>query len=72
MGSEYVLAFKENRIIVGRLQVLLEEKEVRVIVRSDTLPGYELTYHLDELFVLKADLKKAAPIIDKYKTFINQ
>lgn len=70
MESEYVLVFKENRIIVGRLQMLLEEKEIYVRLKHDTLPGYELTYHVDELFILKKDLDKAGPIIEGYKTLI--
>ena len=53
MESEYVCVFKENRIVVGRLQILLEEEEIYVRLRSDTIPGYELTYHVDELFILK-------------------
>ena len=72
MGNEYVLVFKENRIIVGRLQMLLEEEGVSVRLKSDTIPGYELTYHIDELFVLKKDLDRASPVIDEYRSLIRE
>ena len=64
--------FKENRIVVGRLQMLLEEEEIYVRLRSDTIPGYELTYHLDELFSLKKDLDRAGPIIKDYRLLIGR
>lgn len=64
--------FKENRIIVGRLKMLLEEEEVYVRLRSDTIPGYELTYHVDELFILKKDMDRAVPIIKNYKLLIGR
>ena len=70
MESDYVLVFKENRIIVRRLQVLLEEEGVYVRLRSDTIPGYELTYHVDELFILKKDQERARPVIDEYNSLI--
>jgi|TARA_B110000259_G_C14005959_1_gene397949 hypothetical protein len=72
MESEYVCVFKENRIIVGRLKMLLEEEEVYVRLRSDTIPGYELTYHVDELFILKKDMDRAVPIIKNYKLLIGR
>lgn len=64
--------FKENRIIVGRLKMLLEEEDVYVRLRSDTIPGYELTYHVDELFILKKDMDRAVPIIKNYKLLIGR
>ncbi len=72
MESEYVCVFKENRIVVGRLQMLLEEEDVYVRLRSDTIPGYELTYHVDELFILKKDMDRAVPIIKNYKLLIGR
>ena len=64
--------FKENRIVVGRLQMLLEEEEIYARLRSDTIPGYELTYHVDELFILKKDLDRAGPIIKDYRLLIGR
>lgn len=64
--------FKENRIVVGRLQMLLEEEEIYVRLRPDTIPGYELTYHVDELFILKKDLDRAGPIIKDYRLLIGR
>jgi uncharacterized secreted protein with C-terminal beta-propeller domain len=72
MESEYVCVFKENRIVVGRLQMLLEEEEIYARLRSDTIPGYELTYHVDELFILKKDLDRAGPIIKDYRLLIGR
>jgi len=67
-----VCVFKENRIVVGRLQMLLEEEEIYARLRSDTIPGYELTYHVDELFILKKDLDRAGPIIKDYRLLIGR
>ena len=72
MESAYVCVFKEYRIVVGRLQLLLEEEEIYVRLRSDTIPGYELTYHVDELFILKKDLDRAGPIIKDYRLLIGR
>ena len=72
MESEYVCVFKENTIVVGRLQILLEEEEIYVRLSSDAIPGYELTYHVDELFILKKDLDRAGPIIKDYRLLIGR
>ena len=53
MKEGYVLALKESRIIISRLRSLLEENDVSVRVVSDTIPGYEISFNIDELFVLK-------------------
>tara|TARA_B110000908_G_scaffold5403_1_gene6868 strand:- start:389 stop:547 length:159 start_codon:yes stop_codon:yes gene_type:complete len=52
--------------------MLLEEEEIYVRLRSDTIPGYELTYHVDELFILKKDLDRAGPIIKDYRLLIGR
>ncbi|MGY8919127.1 MAG: hypothetical protein ACKVJ4_02030 [Flavobacteriales bacterium] len=54
------------------MKMLLEEEEVYVRLRSDTIPGYELTYHVDELFILKKDMDRAVPIIKNYKLLIGR
>lgn len=66
MKEGYVLALKESRIIISRLRSLLEENDVSVRVVSDTIPGYEISFNIDELFVLKKHLSLAEPIIKEY------
>lgn len=70
MKEGYVLALKESRTIISRLRSLLEEKNISVRVVSDTIPGYEISYNIDELFVLKKHLGLAEPIIKEYKKLI--
>ena len=66
MKEGYVLALNESRIIISRLRSLLEENDVSVRVVSDTIPGYEISFNIDELFVLKKHLSLDAnlPITD--------
>lgn len=71
MSEEYIKVFTESRIIVRRLQQLLEESEIYSRIKSDTIPAYEITNNIDELFILKKDLEAATPIIDAYTTQIN-
>jgi hypothetical protein len=66
MKEGYVLALKESRVIISRLRSLLEENDVSVRVVSDTIPGYEISFNIDELFVLKKHLSLAEPIIKEY------
>ena len=66
MTEGYVLALKESRIIISRLRSLLEENDVSVRVVSDRIPGYEISFNIDELFVLKKHLSLAEPIIKEY------
>ena len=66
MKEGYVLALKESRVIISRLRSLLEENDVSVRVVSDRIPGYEISFNIDELFVLKKHLSLAEPIIKEY------
>ena len=70
MKEGSVLVLKESRTIISRLRSLLEEKNISVRVVSDTIPGYEISYNIDELFVLKKHLSLAEPIIKEYKKLI--
>lgn len=71
MSEEFIKVFTESRIIVRRLHQLLDEAEMPSRIKSDTIPGYEITNNIDELFILHKDLEKASPIIEAYKTQIN-
>lgn len=72
MDGNYTKVFTESRIIVKRLQNILNENKIHSRVKSDKLPGYEITNFIDELFVLEKDLKKAEPIINTYKEEIKE
>jgi len=72
MDGNYIKVFTESRIIVKRLQDILNENEIHSRVKSDKLPGYEITNYIDELFVLENDLEKAEPIINAYKEEIKE
>ena len=70
MSDNYTKVFTESRIIVQRLAGLLEEKGIATLIKSDTLPAYEISNFIDELFVLESDVEKANPIIDDFKSQI--
>lgn len=72
MNQDYTKVFTESRIIVARLATLLNEAGIKTLVKSDTLPGYEISNFFDELFVHADDIVKAQPIIDEFKKEINQ
>ena len=70
MSDTYTKVFTESRIIVNRLAALLGEKGIPTLIKSDTLPAYEISNFIDELFVLESDLEKANPIIRDFKSQI--
>lgn len=70
MSDNYKKVFTESRIIVQRLASLLEEKGIASLIKSDTLPAYEISNFIDELFVLESDEEKATPIIEDFKNQI--
>ena len=72
MDGNYIKVFTESRIIVKRLQDILNENKIHSRVKSDKLPGYEITNYIDELFVLENDLEKAEPIINAYREEIKE
>jgi hypothetical protein len=51
---------------------LLKQNGVTPVVKSGTIPGYELTLDMDELFVDNRDLEKAKGYIERYKKQINK
>ncbi|PQJ80804.1 DUF2007 domain-containing protein [Polaribacter porphyrae] len=71
METSYTKVFTNSTIIVKRLQNILNERNIHSRVKSDKLPGYEITNFIDELFVLNEDLNKVQPIIEQYEKEIN-
>ena len=55
----YKLVLSESKIIISGLSLLLKQNGVAPIVKSGTIPGYELTLDMDELYVNNLELDKA-------------
>lgn len=70
--DNYKKLFSESNIIISRLKHLLEEENIVCIVKSDKLPGYEITHHTSELFVDVEKFDRANEILAAYQAEINQ
>ena len=70
--KNYKLILSESKIIISGLSLLLKENDIIPIVKSGTIPGYNLTLDLDELYVKNLDLKKAKAHIELYKKQIKK
>ncbi|MDB2354638.1 hypothetical protein N9V81_00015 [Flavobacteriaceae bacterium] len=68
----YKLVLSESKIIISGLSLLLKQKGVTPIVKSGTIPGYELTLDMDELYVDSQELDKAKKHIKRYLEQINK
>ena len=68
----YKLVLSESKIIVSGLSLLLKQNWVTPIVKSGTIPGYELTLDMDELYVDNLELDKAKKHIEIYIEQINK
>ena len=68
----YKLVLSESKIIISGLSLLLKQNGVTPIVKSGTIPGYELTLDMDELYVDNLELDKAKKNIKKYLEQINK
>ena len=68
----YKLVLSESKIIISGLSLLLKQNGVTPIVRSGTIPGYELTLDMDELYVDNLELDKAKKHIEIYIEQINK
>jgi hypothetical protein len=67
----YKLVLSESKIIISGLSLLLKQNGVTPIVKSGTIPGYELTLDMDELYVDNLELDKAKKHIEIYLEQIN-
>ena len=70
--ENHTLVLSDSKIIISGLSLLLKQNGVTPIVKSGTIPGYELTLDMDELFVDNRDLEEAKGYIEKYKKQINK
>ena len=68
----YRLVLSESKIIISGLSLLLKQNGVTPIVKSGTIPGYELTLDMDELYVDSLELDKAKKHIEIYIEQINK
>lgn len=67
MTQNHIKIYTGSSIFTRRLMSILEENSISGIIKSDKIPGYEITNYIDELFILKTDVEKAKPIIDEFK-----
>ena len=70
--KNYKLVLSESKIIISGLSLLLKENNIIPIVKSGTIPGYNLTLDMDELYVKNLDLKKARKHIESYQKQIKK
>tara|TARA_B110000444_G_scaffold91395_1_gene86339 strand:- start:84 stop:305 length:222 start_codon:yes stop_codon:yes gene_type:complete len=70
--ENHTLVLSDSKIIISGLSLLLKQNGVTPVVKSGTIPGYELTLDMDELFVDNRDLEKAKGYIEEYKKQINK
>ena len=70
--ENHTLVLSDSKIIISGLSLLLKQNGINPVVKSGTIPGYELTLDMDELFINNQDLEKAKTHIEKYKKQINR
>ena len=70
--ENHTLVLSDSKIIISGLSLLLKQNGITPVVKSGTIPGYELTLDMDELFIDNSDLVKAERLIERYKKQINR
>ena len=70
--ENYKLVLSDSKIIISGLSLLLKENNIIPIVKSGTIPGYNLTLDMDELYVKNLDLEKAKTHIESYRKQIKK
>jgi hypothetical protein len=70
--ENHTLVLSDSKIIISGLSLLLKQNGITPVVKSGTIPGYELTLDMDELFINNQDLEKAKTHIEEYKKQINR
>jgi len=71
MKEEHIKVFTGSTIFTRRLKTLLEEENINSFIKSDKIPGYEITNHIDDLMILNTDLERAQPIVDDFQKQID-
>ena len=69
--KDHTLVLSESKIIISGLSLVLKQNSIIPVVKSGTIPGYELTLDMDEIYVDDKDLEKAKKHIEKYIKQIN-
>ncbi len=71
METSYYKLFSESPIIVNRLRSLLEEEGIDSLVKnqieSARLAGFGVSTQTIDLYIHKADIKKASLILNDFK-----
>ena len=70
--KDHTLVLSESKIIISGLSLVLKQNSIIPVVKSGTIPGYELTLDMDEIYVDDKDLEKAKKHIEKYIKQINR
>ncbi|MDB4212689.1 hypothetical protein N9742_00475 [Flavobacteriaceae bacterium] len=70
--KDHTLVLSESKIIISGLSLVLKQNSIIPVVKSGTIPGYELTLDMDEIYVDDKDLEKAKKHIEKYIKQINK
>ena len=63
--ENHTLVLSESKIIISGLSLVLKQNSIIPVVKSGTIPGYELTLDMDEIYVDDKDLEKAKKHIEK-------
>ena len=70
--KNHTLVLCESKIIISGLSLLLKENGFTPIVKSGTIPGYDLTLDIDELYVDNEDLERSKKYVEVYKQQIEK
>lgn len=70
--KDHTLVLSESKIIISGLSLVLKQNSIIPVVKSGTIPGYELTLDMDEIYVDDKDLEKSKKHIEKYIKQINK
>ena len=62
----------ESKIIISGLSLLLRENGFTPIVKSGTIPGYDLTLDMDELYIDNENLERSKKYVEVYKQQIEK
>ena len=70
--KNHTLVLCESKIIISGLSLLLKVNGFTPIVKSGTIPGYDLNLDMDELYVNNEDLERSKKYVEVYKQQIKK
>ena len=50
--KDHTLVLSESKIIISGLSLVLKQNSIIPVVKSGTIPGYELTLDMDEIYAV--------------------